>query len=139
MSSNINIQVDYDHREFTPGDTISGKVNWANVSGAEVVAFRLFWYTSGKGTQDVMVLEEVEWPISQGSAQFSFVLPNEPYSFSGTLVSLTWAIEAVMLPDETSTARHEFQLTPDGNELILAPVEEPVTESKSKMRFGSKR
>ena len=139
MSSNIDIQVDYDHREFTPGDTISGKVNWANVSGADAVAFRLFWYTSGKGTQDVMVLEEREWPISQGSAKFSFVLPNEPYSFSGTLISLTWAIEAVILPGETSTARHEFQLTPDGNELILAPIKEPVTESKTKIRFGSKR
>lgn len=139
MSSNISIQVDYDHHEFTPGDTISGKVNWDIVSGANAVAFRLFWYTSGKGTQDVMVLEEVEWPISQGSAQFSFVLPNEPYSFSGTLVSLAWAIEAIILPDETSTARHEFQLTPDGKELILAAVKEPVTEGKAKMRFGSKR
>lgn len=139
MSSPINIQVDYDHREFTPGETISGKVNWVHVNGADAVAFRLFWYTSGKGTQDVMVLEEVEWPISQGSAQFSFVLPNEPYSFSGTLVSLTWAIEAVILPDETSTARHEFQLTPDGNELILTPVEEPITEKKAKIRIGSKR
>ncbi len=39
MPSHINIQVDYDHTEFTPGDTISGKVNWTSVSGADAVAF----------------------------------------------------------------------------------------------------
>ena len=132
MESNIEIKVDYDHTEFTPGDTISGEVHWTNVSGASAVAFRLFWYTSGRGTQDVMVHEELQWPISKGSAQFSLVLPHEPYSFSGTLVSLTWAIEAVILPDETSTARHEFHLTPDGKELILAPVNDPATRAKRK-------
>lgn len=132
MSSNLQIQIDYNNTEYTPGDTISGKVSWSQTSEAKTVELRLFWYTSGKGTQDIKVIEELSWPAGQGHADFSFVLPNEPYSFSGTLVSLSWALEAVFLPGETSET-YEFQLTPDGRAILLNPVED------SKIGGGKKK
>ncbi|NWK55108.1 hypothetical protein HW115_05770 [Verrucomicrobiaceae bacterium N1E253] len=122
MSAHFQIQVDYNHTAFTPGDTISGKLQWTPTSDAKTVGFRLFWYTSGKGTQDIEVIEELEWPANQGEGSFAFTLPNSPYSFSGTLVSLIWALEAVLLPDQESES-YVFQLTPDGREIHLQPVE----------------
>lgn len=130
MSSNIQLQVDYNHTEFTPGDTISGKIIWTDPGGEHSLSLRLFWFTEGKGTQDIEVLHELSWPASQGNASFSIVLPNEPYSFSGTLVSISWAIEAVLLPKETSSTRYNFQLTPDGREIHLIPVKDPLTRNK---------
>ena len=138
MSSNLQIQIDYNNTEYTPGDTISGKVLWSQTSETKSVELRLFWYTSGKGTQDIKVIEELSWPASQGQANFSFTLPNEPYSFSGTLVSLSWALEAVLLPEETSE-KYQFQLTPNGQTILLNPVEAPKTGSKNKNRFTTNR
>ena len=143
MSASIKIQVDYDNSEFTPGDTISGTVSWLTTQGTESIALRLFWFTSGRGTQDVELISELEWPVSpsnpsESSEKFSFTLPNEPYSFSGELVSLTWALEAVKLPEETSI-RHEFTLTPNGQEIILNPVENSVTSGKKSKWFPSSR
>ena len=138
MSSNIQLQVDYNHTEFTPGDTISGKIIWTDPGEGRSLSLRLFWFTEGKGTQDIEVVHELSWPASQGNASFSIDLPNEPYSFSGTLVSISWAIEAVLLPEETSSTRYNFQLTPDGREIHLTPVENPVTGGKKKMRWNKK-
>ncbi len=144
MSASITIQVDYDNTEFTPGDTISGTVSWLPTQGTESIALRLFWFTSGRGTQDVDLIEELTWPVSPsntsgGNEKFSFTLPNEPYSFSGQLISLSWALEAVKQPEETST-RHAFTLTPNGREITLTPVEDAVTGGKKKKKWlGQKK
>lgn len=138
MSASIKIQVDYDNTEFTPGDTISGTVSWQPTQGTKSIALRLFWFTSGRGTQDINMISELEWPTSSnatgGSEKFSFVLPNEPYSFSGQLIALSWAIEAVKLPEETST-RYEFNLTPNGQEIVLEEIENPATGGKKKRKW----
>lgn len=132
----IQIQVDYNHTEFTPGDTISGKVQWGATHG-ETVELRLFWFTSGKGTQDIEVVQEASWPAGQGQGDFSFPLPNDPYSFSGTLVSLNWALEAVLLPDDESV-KYEFQLTPDGRPIRLDSVQDSVAGSQKKKWLKAK-
>lgn len=142
MSDSLNIQVDYDNTQFTPGDTISGTVSWMAAKGTESIALRLFWFTSGRGTQDVKMVSELSWPVSSaspanGHEKFAFTLPNDPYSFSGRIVSLTWALEAVRLPGEKSI-RHEFTLTPNGQEIILAQVDSPVTRDPKKW-FDAKR
>ena len=97
MPEPLHIQVDYDNTEFTPGDTISGTLAWNSPAGTKNVAIRLFWFTSGRGTQDIELIDELTWPVSptapsQGSEKFAFTLPNEPYSFSGQIISLTWAL-----------------------------------------------
>ena len=143
MPSPLKIQVDYDNTEFTPGDTISGTVSWLPTQGMTGISLRLFWFTSGRGTQDIEIISELTWPVSAtsltgGDEKFSFTLPNEPYSFSGQLVSLTWAIEAVQQPGETSI-QYAFTLTPNGQEITLTPVEHSVTDGKKAKFFPTKR
>ena len=60
----------------------------------------LLWHTEGKGTEDVEVVEQinVEDPPITGSHDFSFRVPDFPWSFSGTLISLIWAVEASLDP-----------------------------------------
>lgn len=140
MSDAIKIQVDYDNTEFTPGDSISGTISWLPSEGTESISLRLFWFTRGRGTQDLELIEELSWPVlpsntSGGTEQFAFTLPNGPYSFSGQLISLTWAIEVVQLPGETST-RYEFTLTPSGREIVLNPVDNPATVGKKSKWFS---
>jgi hypothetical protein len=137
MPEIFDIQIDYDNTEFTPGDTISGTLTWNLPAGTENVALRLFWFTSGRGTQDIDLIDEQTWQIpsspDRGNSAFSFTLPKEPYSFSGKIVSLTWALEAVALPDETSV-RKEFTLTPNGKEIVLNYINEPTTKYR-KMKW----
>lgn len=139
MPAPINIQVDHQHTEFTPGDTISGKISWEATEGVNEVALRLFWFTTGRGTQEVSVTAELKWPAAQGQADFSLVLPHEPYSFSGTLIALKWALEAVFLPTEDSSEKYEFNLTPDGQPITLTSVETPVTGKKKKRFFSTSK
>lgn len=133
MSSALHIQVDYDHTAYTPGETISGSVRWTPSPDHQSVILRLFWYTSGKGTQDIEVIHELSWPASQGQADFAIELPLEPYSFSGQLVSLNWALEAITQPGNTSTS-YPFNLTPDG-QLIHLPKIEKSSSGKSRKKW----
>ena len=53
----------------------------------------------------------------QGEQRVKFTLPAAPYSFSGKLISLIWAVELVA--DDSDSARWEFVLGPDGAEILL--------------------
>ena len=121
MSEQIKIEVDDQRTEFQPGDTISGRVSWQANEKAKQIALRLFWFTKGRGTQDLEVVQEMTWPVSAGEGKFSMKLPEEPYSFSGQLVSLQWALEAVILPVEISTI-YELIFSPTGAVLVLEKV-----------------
>ena len=104
---------------FEPGVTIAGVASW-QVDHVKSIEVRLFWYTSGVGTRDAQVIESkpLANPLPMGQTRFSFQLPNEPYSFSGKLVSLTWAVELVVEPGDHST-RAEFVMAPGGVERSL--------------------
>ncbi len=132
MSAPINIEVDHHHTDFTPGDSISGKITWQPKEKIQEVALRLFWHTTGRGTQEIKVVTELKWPASQGQADFSIVLPHDPYSFTGTLIALKWSLEAVFLPTEESSEPYEFDLTPDGQPIILTTIKKPLTSKKKK-------
>ena len=80
-------------------------------------------------------MDELTWPSSQDSARFSFTLPHEPYSFTGRLIALTWALEAVLLPSDNTSERYEFDLTPDGQKITLNAVEKPLTAKKNNRWF----
>jgi hypothetical protein len=64
------------------------------------VELRLIWYTEGKGDQDIGVVESEPFatPAAEDRRGFSFRLPDGPYSFSGKLISLVWALEVVAEP-----------------------------------------
>jgi hypothetical protein len=80
----------------------------------------LRWYTAGKGTRDVGVAQTLRFdgPGAHGSKDFSFPLPDGPYSFSGKLISLIWAMELTVSPS-SETIRREITFSPTGREIIL--------------------
>ena len=96
----LTISINEGGRWFKPGETINGTVEWFLDDDAEAVEVRLFWFTSGKGTRDVGIVgrSRIERPERNGNRSFSFQVPTGPYSFSGSLITLTWSIELVVLP-----------------------------------------
>jgi len=110
----MRIEIDEDRRWFLPGETVSGRMTWDIDDELEAVELRLFWHTAGKGTEDVEIVRElrVDTPESRGERGFSFELPLQPYSFSGSLITLAWALELVALPGGEL----------DRRELVVAPT-----------------
>lgn len=112
---------------FRPGDEVAGRAWWQLDRQPDEIVARLFWYTRGKGTQDVIVVQEETFPAPGGQDQrkFSFRLPEGPFSFSGHLISLIWAVEVVVQPGDES-GRVEFTVSPTGDEIRIAPAEAPA-------------
>jgi hypothetical protein len=102
-----------------PREAIELTGEWSLAQAPESVEARLFWFTRGKGTQDVGIVEtqSVELLQMNGRQRFRFKLPEAPYSFSGRLISIVWAVELVANDDQT--ARWEFMLAPAGGGEIL--------------------
>ena len=106
---------------YEPGQTISGYVRFTNITAnADSLEVRLIWYTSGKGDRDCEIIASTatEKPNTNGEVQFSFPTPFRPYSFSGQLVSLTWAIEAIVFPGLESQ-QQEVVISANGKEVML--------------------
>jgi hypothetical protein len=122
--SDLLIQVADGRTSFRPGESLSGTVAWRLEENVEFVELRLLWYTSGKGTQDVDVVDRRTFstPPRNGQRPFTFNLPDGPYSFSGKLISLIWAMELVTPKGKEST-RHEFVLSPQADEILLGSAE----------------
>ncbi len=116
----LRIEVDGGRHWFSPGATLSGRVVWRLEDDAEAIELRLFWFTSGKGTEDVAIIDSVRTDAAgrAGDQGFTFPLPDGPYSFSGSLITLTWALELVAIPHGT-TERIEFVMAPTPVEVRL--------------------
>lgn len=102
-----------------PGETVELSAMWALRKTPAVLEARLFWHTQGKGTEDLEVVatQPVPSPTSAGEHVFRFTLPEGPWSFSGRLISLLWAVELVA---DDHSARWEFTLGPNGREVQLS-------------------
>jgi hypothetical protein len=103
---------------YLPGEQVHVSALWALPAAPAMLEARLCWYTRGKGTEDVQILA-VERPhqiTAAGEAVFSFPLPEEPYSFSGKLISIIWAVELVA---DSKSALCEFVMGPDGREVTV--------------------
>jgi len=107
---------------FMPGQPISGRVSWRLADQPSSAQLRLFWYTSGKGVTDVGVVEMLPFasPQREDQREFTLTLPREPYSFSGTLIALRWALELMLEPGGL-VERLEFVLSPTGQPVVLGP------------------
>jgi hypothetical protein len=116
----LSIVLDSDKTTFAPRETIRGTVRWSLDPGTRRLELSLFWYTAGKGTRDVGVIEtrQFDEPGTVGWKDFSFTLPDGPYSFSGKLISLIWALELTCSPG-SETIRREITLSPTGHEIVL--------------------
>jgi hypothetical protein len=105
---------------FRPGDTVEGTVRWQLPEPPESIELRLFWSTEGKGDQDLAVVETIPFdnPGAQDRRTFRVRLPAGPYSFSGKLITLSWALEAVAQPREEA-GNLGFVVSPTGEEIRL--------------------
>lgn len=123
-ASDLGIFIAEGRIAFTPGETLNVSALWALPNAPETLEVRLFWFTRGKGKEDVGVVavERID-SAAAGERALSFRLPAEPWSFSGKLISLLWAVELVAEPGGHS-ARAEFTLSPDGAEILLYPEAE---------------
>jgi hypothetical protein len=118
----LEIHVDAGDGALAPGDTLRGTLQWVGDRAPEAVELRLLWYTEGRGDQDVGVARtlRIEAPAAVGSSPFEFETPSGPYSCSGRLISIRWALEAMTQPGK-ETARAELVLAPGGCEVQLGP------------------
>ncbi|GIW97162.1 MAG: hypothetical protein KatS3mg111_0495 [Pirellulaceae bacterium] len=129
----ISIQLENNQQVFQPGDTITGIVRWKNLhTPLDRVELRLIWFTRGKGNLDVGVHDSrtFEHPLESDQQEFHFVAPEEPYSFSGKLISLIWAIEAIAFPSQEA-AQVEIVVAPEGKEILLHLGDAQSTASSS--------
>ena len=109
--------------ELVPGQTLSGRIGWRLDEVPKRAALRLFWYTEGRGTQDVEIIEEMNI-VSSGlthEERFSFTLPERPYSFSGRLITLKWALELVLNKGE-HVKRVDLMVSPWVEQVKLGTV-----------------
>jgi hypothetical protein len=106
---------------FRPGETIQGEASWHLDGEAESIEIRLFWFTAGKGTRDVEIVgtSRIERPESSGTRPFELAVPRGPYSFSGKLITLSWAIEIVALPSG-ETERLDLNVGPTPVEVDIS-------------------
>ena len=95
----------------------------------------MFWFTRGQGIEDAGVVETVRFdrPLREEARPFRIRLPGAPYSFSGKLISLIWAVELVSEPSKEA-GRQEITIAPGGQEVQLDSL--PETEPKRRW-FGS--
>ncbi len=116
----LSIRLREDQTSFTPRQSIQGTVQWSLPTNPPTLELLLFWYTSGKGTRDVGIVETqtIDSSGACGSKEFAFTLPEGPYSFSGKLVSLIWALE-LTCPKTDDTVRREITVSPTGQEIVL--------------------
>jgi hypothetical protein len=118
--SSIDLGLAAGRTDFRPGEDLAGAAHWQLEAAPERVEIRLIWYTEGKGTQDVEIVDRMsfERPQADETQGFRFRLPDGPYSFSGRLISLAWAIEAVAEPSGDA-GRVEIVVSPSGSEVVL--------------------
>jgi hypothetical protein len=116
----LSVVLNEDKVAFAPRETIRGTAQWNLDANPRHLELSLFRYTAGKGTRDVGVVEtrRFDEPGAYGEKDFSFTLPDGPYSFSGKLISLIWAIELTCSPG-SETIRRGIVLSPTGHEILL--------------------
>ena len=105
---------------FSPGEELTGAALWELAEPPQLAEVRLVWSTKGKGTEDAAVAATVafETPLAGDTRPFSLRLPAAPYSFSGKLISLVWAVELVLQPGNLCE-RVEIVVAPGGREVLL--------------------
>ena len=134
-----DLEVILARKEFRPREVVQGTASWRFDSAPSAVEVRLFWFTRGKGTIDASVIDKVRFqqPLAQDRQAFEIRLPDTPYSFSGTLVSLIWAVEIVADPGKEH-ALNEIVMAPDAREIVLPKIEtaEDRIRAKWERRLG---
>ncbi|MFZ5805783.1 MAG: hypothetical protein ACOY3I_01055 [Verrucomicrobiota bacterium] len=121
--SQANVEITGGYQNFLSGGVVQGIASWNLQRQPASAEIRLFWFTRGKGTMDLNVVQtqKFENPKPSDQKNFSLRLPTSPYSFSGKLVSLVWALELVVEPGDV-VERKEIAMSSTGYEVELGEV-----------------
>ena len=116
----LSLNIEGNLENFAPGEVIEGQAAWQLAAPPKKIYLRLFWFTQGKGTEDVGVVSETvfDHPGRAGTRTFKIEVPLSPYSFSGRLVSLTWALELSAKGTDQAVTK-EIVISPYGHEVDL--------------------
>jgi hypothetical protein len=127
----LSIALDGDRAAFAPGEEICGAASWTTDSSTRKIELRLFWFTRGKGTEDAGVIETLSFdqPLPRETRSFRLRLPTAPYSCSGQLISIIWALELVTTPGDT-VVRREIEMGPERKEVRLQSLDRPPDVSR---------
>jgi hypothetical protein len=119
----LKIVLHEDRTVFAPRETIRGRIEWNLDANPKCLDLSLFWYTAGRGTRDVGMVHNTWFddPGSRGARDFSFTLPEGPFSVSGKLVSVIWSIELTCSPS-SETVRREIVVSPTGKAVVLGSI-----------------
>ena len=100
---------------FAPGGTIDGVAGWELDAPPRWVEVRLYWKTSGKGSEDMHVAATARFddPPAVDARVFQLSVPRGPYSYRGTLLEIGWGIELVAHKVKDA-ARVEVEVSPGG-------------------------
>ncbi|MBP7999033.1 MAG: hypothetical protein KA314_06680 [Chloroflexi bacterium] len=85
---------------FRPGDVVKGSTSITALESMNCrsVYIVLQWRTRGRGSTHIQVVQRVDvhqgeiktdWPLS---FNFEFVLPNEPWSYTGHYINIVWEL-----------------------------------------------
>jgi hypothetical protein len=111
------------HQNLTrllPGEPLRGTLRWTLAKPEKHLLIRLIWFTEGESAPNRQTVAEhtLDTPPLQGEQAFEFTLPDGPHAFTGELISLKWAVEALAPKNKTDTLL-EFTLSPTGEPLQL--------------------
>lgn len=122
MNSTATIELERPSGQFRPFEEVRGIVNWQFDTLPKSIELRLFWFTSGQGAPDAGVVEVKKLdPSAYGQSAFSFTLPGSPYSLSGNLFTIQWALELIANPG-SQLALKEIICGPAGVPLQLPMI-----------------
>ncbi|MEI9894353.1 MAG: hypothetical protein WDN28_10835 [Chthoniobacter sp.] len=119
----VVIQIRDHQTAFSPGDRVAGEVSWQLGAPPKSAEVRLLWSTGGRGLEDISVVQTIPFsnPLAMEVRPFTVTLPDAPYSFTGTLIKLTWALVLVVEPG-TLTASVDIVVAPGGQAVSLPRV-----------------
>lgn len=127
----ISIQLKDGKISYQPGEKINGELEWDLNQEVENIAINVFWYTEGIGNQDSEIAgtEIIKSPLKSDRQSFEIELPMAPYSYSGQISSLKWAIEATVLKDKVKDVK-EFSMMPGNKEIILPEIKKDISKAQ---------
>ena len=121
----ISVHLKDGKTNYRPGERIRGEIEWDLSKDVKEILINIFWYTIGRGDQDseIAATKTIKMPLRSERQSFEMELPLAPYSYSGQITTLKWAVEAVTLKGKVK-AVEEFDMTPKDKEIILPKVQQ---------------
>lgn len=108
MEPLISIVVCNSERHYQPGNRMSCsyQVDAIAAEAIQAVEASILWITSGKGDEDMGIHEFHRWRRDDANTdlrilhRFETSLPNSPWSYDGTILSVHWLVRVKVFLEE---------------------------------------